>query len=455
VWERLRAIRWRGPAVAAIGFGAGSFAVAYWCLTVGTDQLVSYNPGRSRVGSTSLADFLTYGGLTDPWKWIDAVLNVSPWLDITLYGGVLLIPLGLCGLAVADRQRIHLVFVAATMLLFTLATPVSALAYHAWPGMNYFRHIGLVSPLVKVLLCFVAGIAFEWLFDPERRYGRRAVGVAAVAAAVSLVASAWLASHIVGSTSAIRAYVDALSVAGIEGPAHVYEPAIVARRLRAAVNMALAGAAVVGVIPLIIGARTWSPAAARLILCGVLGFVAADVYRFKFAYLFDRSDALGSEGRSLVLASPMTYPRRRERETADVVATNPRASATIGFNQALWRRFQGRSSFGAQYWSNNAFWFTDEAGSTFRTDSWLKPLDQLMRMFSGAPIDDTTAPPAGWSFGTVRFPLDHVAARKVSGVEEDKIRFFVRAYQPLLRSRVSSRNCRRSRAADDESFVPR
>jgi hypothetical protein len=124
----------------------------------------------------------------------------------------------------------------------------------------------------------------------------------------------------------------------------------------------------------------------------------------------------------------MTYPRRRAPETADVVATNPRASATIGFNQALWRQFQGRSSFGAQYWSNNAFWFTDEAGATFRTDSWLKPLDQLMRMFSGTAIDDTRMPPAGWLFGTVRFPLDHVAARKASGVEEDKIRFFVRAY---------------------------
>ena len=169
VWNRLRSLRWDARAAAALAGGALSFAAAYTCVTLGTEQLVSYNVGRSPNGTTSLSNFLSYGGFTDIWKWNDVVLRISPAMDNTLYAGMLLAPLLLCGLIVVDRRRLHLVLTAGMLLLFTLSTPISRLVYYAWPGMWYFRHIGLVSSLVKVLFCFVAGLGFERLFAPEPR----------------------------------------------------------------------------------------------------------------------------------------------------------------------------------------------------------------------------------------------------------------------------------------------
>jgi hypothetical protein len=94
----------------------------------------------------------------------------------------------------------------------------------------------------------------------------------------------------------------------------------------------------------------------------------------------------------------------------------------------LRQHLQGQRARGGEYWTNNAFFFTDEAGSSFHVDSWLKPLDELMRMYWGVPIDDTRTAPPGMERGLLHFPLDHVAAAKAAGVNEDKIRFFARAY---------------------------
>jgi hypothetical protein len=161
VLQRFRSLEWGAGAFAAVAGGALCFAAAYECVTLGTEELVGYNWGRNADRTTNLSFFLSFGGFTDLGKWTDLVLRISPAMDNTLYAGMLLSPLLLSGLAVVDRRRIHLVLTAGLLLLFTLSTPISRLVYYAWPGMWYFRHIGLVSSLVKVLLCFVAGLGFE------------------------------------------------------------------------------------------------------------------------------------------------------------------------------------------------------------------------------------------------------------------------------------------------------
>ena len=200
-------------AATAMPGGALSFAAAYACVTLGTEQLVDFNVGRSQTGTTSLSFFLSFGGFTDLRKWNDLVLRISPGA-----GQHALWPecfwLLCCGRADRrrDRRRVHLVLTAALLLLFTLSTPLSRLVYYAWPGMWYFRHIGLVSSLVKVLFCFVAGIGFESLFKASEWGKRAAIRAVAIVGAIGLGVGAWWAMNTASSATALNRYVSSITV---------------------------------------------------------------------------------------------------------------------------------------------------------------------------------------------------------------------------------------------------
>ena len=424
---RLRSAHWGWPAAAAVSLGAVSFVLAYACMTIGTDQLVTYSPGRNPDGTTVLDVFLTYGGGLGAQKWLDLVLNVSPWLDMTVYAGILVAPLLLAGVFMVDRRRVHFVLLAATLLLFTLGTVVATASFYLWPGMKYFRHIGLVSPLVRVLFCFVAGIGFEALFDARDRR-TFAVRTAAIGSALLLLGGAWLAQDLARSEPMLS-YMDPRAEPGIDRPDHVYEPRLVARRLRSASIVALAGACVVGVVPILLRRRpfTGSEAARATAIAAVLAFVAVDVYRFKFEYLIDRSEIVPAASRFVTRAAPMPFARRRTADLQAALFSNPRLQATLSFNRALLLHTMGRGARGTIYWSNHAFFFTDEAGSSFRMDSWLRPVDRLMRTAWGAPLDQSMLP-ATMDLGRLRFPVERAGIAAIAGVTADKIRFFSRAY---------------------------
>ncbi len=424
VLARLRAQRWGWRPATAMLLAVTSFAVAYACLTIGTDELVTYSPGRQPDGSTALAGFLSYGGRVGIRTWLDLVLNGSPWLDMTLYAGILMAPLLLIGLIVVDRRRIHFVVAAIVLLLFTFGTVVSIVAFHAWPGMRFFRHIALVSPLVKVLFCFVAGIGFEWLLDASPLRTPR-LRVASAVTALLLLGSAALALTLADSGG----YLELVSAASTDGSIHADEPGPVARRLRSSGVLAIAGGLIIGATPIVLGFRRFRDSdRLRLAALGaVLLFVTADVYRFKFDHLFRRSDAIGPAARFVTRPSPMTFPETRADLTGTIL-NSPRMQATLGFNRLLLSYIQGRSARGTQYWTNHVFLFTDEAGSSFRMDSWLRPLDQLMRMNWDVAIDSKATLPTWVDLGRLEFPAKHAGTANIAGVAADKLRFFTQAY---------------------------
>ena len=427
-WPRLRAIRWGWPAIGALAVAALSFGAAYGVLGIGTGSLVSYNAGRRLDGTTDLAGFLTYGGATDLGKWADVVLGLSPWLDLTLYAGIFFAPMVVAGLLGVDRRRLHFVVLGAVLLLFTLGTPVSAALYWTWPGMRYFRHIGLVSPLVKVIAAFVAGIGFEYLFDTAGARRRRIL--AATAGAALLVAGGVLALVVAGAGPAMGAELDRVWGPPDDRPVHPFVAATVARRLRTSATIALGGAAVVLIVPIWLsgpgGAR--SRRARRAVVGAVLVLAAADVYRFRFACLVDDSEPVRSASTFVTRAGPLPYDARREPGLVRATIESPRLQAIAAFHTALRRQVEGASATGTQYWTNAMFYFTDEAGASFRVDSWLRPLDELMRMFWGDPIENVAIPPRGIGFEHLDFPMGAPGAAAVAGVTADKIRFFARAF---------------------------
>jgi hypothetical protein len=247
-----------------------------------------------------------------------------------------------------------------------------------------------------------------------------------------LAAAALFAFRLSLDHHAMLALVDAISNAGVDRPAHTQVADVLARRLWHTTVLAAVAAIVVG-----FGAIAFSlkwlaakPRARQIWLWAVLILVAVDVYHFKFTYLFARTDVIPAGARFVEQPSPMPYPVRREINLKNeaVDRRNPRLNATVALSPMFRMRLQGRASLGAQYWTNNLFIFADEAGSTFQVDSWLKPLDQLIRMYWRVPIDNTNGFPPGIDLRQFVFPLSHTAAARVAGVTEDKIRFFARAY---------------------------
>ena len=413
---RLRALEWRWPAVCAIGLAVASFYLVYKCVTVGMDQVVDYNVGRHPDGTTDLQVFLGYGGLTDLRKWSELVLRASPVFDNTLYAGMLVPPLLLAGAAFADRKRLHLVLLAATILLFTLGSVVATVAFYGWPGMKYFRHIGLASALVKVLFCFVAGIGFEALYGRTLIRNRWAVRTLALAGAVLLTAGAWRAISIARSPAAVSNYVETLTVETTVRSFYTFDAAAVAAQLRWAAIWALCGALLVALAPLVLSvSRVATPRVRAAVLCVVLLFATVDAYAFKFEYLFDRSDGVGAAERFVWRPAAMPFTPQRDRDLHQTRATSARLAATLRFNRLLDLRFNHAGWFGAQYWTNNAFWFVDEINHTLQADSWLAPVDQLARAFNAEP--------------GINFPLDRPAAARVGGMAAGKIRFFTHAYR--------------------------
>ena len=428
VVKQLRALQWHAAAVAAIAGGALSLAAAYRSFTIGTESLVSYNPYRNPDGTNSLETFLTYGGATDVTKWIDMALNLSPWMDMTLYAGMLMLPLLVLAVPGIRRRQLHFAIAAIIVLLFTLATPLATALFHVWPGMKYFRHIGLVSPLVRVLFCFTAGIGFEWLIHQR---GPR-LAVAGVVLSALLIAIGLFAFDLSFDHAGTRHLVDAISNPGVSRPDHVQLADRLARRLWQTTLIAGFSAIIVGFGALALSSPWFSKrsAAHPIWITLVLMFLGAEIYHFKFAYLFQRSDVVPESVRFVERPAAMDFPVRREvnLKAMAVAGHNRRLSATVTFSTMFQLRVQGRASKGAQYWTNNMFVFADEAGSTFQVDSWLKPFDQLIRTYWHRPIDDTSGFPPHVDLRELAFPLEHPAAGRITGVTADKIRFFSRAH---------------------------
>ena len=428
VLDQLRALQWRAAAVAAIAGSVLSLAAAYRLFTIGTEHIVSYNAYRNPDGTNSLHTYLTYGGATGIRKWIELALNISPWLDMTLYSGILMLPLLVLAVPGINRRHMHFGITAFVVLLFTGPTPLTSALFHVWPGMKYFRHIGLVSPLVRVLFCFTAGIGFEWLIHQR---GRR-LAVAGVALSTLLIAIGLLAFVLSLDHALTRQLVDGIAKPWFFRAEHVELADRLAHRLWQTTLIAGFATIITGFgalalsMPWLSKRRSAFPVWVSLVVI----FLGAEIYHFKFAYLFERSDVVPESVRYVERPAAMQFPVRREvnLKTMAVAGNNQRLNATLDFSTMFQLRVQGRASKGAQYWTNNMFVFADEAGSTFQVDSWLKPFDQLIRTYWHRPIDDTSGFPPDVDLRELAFPLDHPAAGRITGVTADKIRFFSRAH---------------------------
>jgi hypothetical protein len=307
------------------------------------------------------------------------------------------------------------------LVVFGLGGVVASQAYRWWPFMKYYRHIGLTGSVTRIFLALIAGCGFEALFlgDPEKQRFRRA---ACILAAVMFGAGAglfYLASQPDLAQRILRGMHTHASTALYVGNPPAYavigNPHILWGRLVVSGVVAL----LCGVLLAGRGLLSGKSSRNRFAVAALL-LVVSDVYIYKYGETWLRSTPLPQEDLGLLDFQKQPYLARR---SLSFYAPNARV-------ETLERDFV---LAGFRHWSTCPFAFVDEAGSSFRVDHWLLPLDHFLRLFWGQDIDSQNIHPAGLHFSDrLEFPQSSEAALKLSGVTKDKVQFFRRAR--ILRS---------------------
>jgi len=156
-------------------FVTAASVYAYFVLHAFDLTVVHASSRDPLTGEVSAEVFRGYGGKANLVIVLNALLFGwpvhLPWgsrADNSLYLG--LVPLVGFGIAlVRERSRTFFALAAAALVLVWLSFggAFATLAYHL-PGLSYYRHIGLVFGLVKVLLLIASGYGIERLWSLAR-----------------------------------------------------------------------------------------------------------------------------------------------------------------------------------------------------------------------------------------------------------------------------------------------
>jgi hypothetical protein len=399
--------RLRGAA--ALLLVAATLGLVFGALSAGTSEIVSYNPGRSESGAVdSLDSFLSYGSNRGA-RWHEALTRVSIHPDYSLYFGILALGFAALGLA-GKPSRLQLLALAPAVVLFLvcLATPLASLLYHVFPMMKYFRHLALVSILVRMFLALLAGFGFERMLlregKPPAQDALRFGGAALAALGLGI------------GLLCLSARPDAAAIVrGLSRGFLPYDPNAVEPE---AVELALdQGAACALGAALFFGAQLWPRLRGRAaVLPAAVLLQAADLYAFKGSLADQRTAAMTAVESEVDVLQPPSYVTRRSEVD---YGRHPRGRLVE----------QVRARGGVIYWNIDSYLFVDPPSNLGRTDHWLRPLDAYLRAFHGdPPLELRRIPRAFRLYDSLRFPGDIEAAGKLSGVSEDKVQFFSAAH---------------------------
>lgn len=350
---RSLAVRSREDALGLVAFGVAA-AVLIAFLAGALDNVVLDAPSRNRVtGAVEAETFRSFGGQGNLVIVLNALLFGWPvhlpwgsWADNSAYLGLLPL-LGLGIACVRERSRVFLALLGAALLLAWLSFggAFTRVAYYL-PGLAYFRHVGLVFGVVKVLLLLAAGFGLERLWkQPSLRLRNPVLIAMAVVLAIEVL---WALPSLPGTTPH-----DWIVVWGTHFFVRLF--------------LYCATAAVL-----------WGRPAATVGL-GLAGALALDVALYQVAVL-DRIPQLTRDERGMRVAArvrePLFEPQRR-----DLPAELPAAVAAIGDPArrdafALAVRSANREAYVYAYQFANV----DPCESRLRTDAHQQGVDRLLAL---------------------------------------------------------------------------
>ncbi|MBI4859344.1 MAG: hypothetical protein HY815_03670 [Candidatus Riflebacteria bacterium] len=233
---------------------------------------------------------------------------------------------------------------------------------------------------------------------------------AQVAGAVLLV---WAAALAVLSGCAWRAYrwvADLLFIlASPDNPLTFAPETFSAMHLSGFLSSGAASAALAGLVMLAYGGSRRAVPAVCLI---ILVLHPLDVFGWKFRQLFIRTAPIPEAFKKEQKLSPLPYRARRSLDYTRSARYGSMPEATLNRNTYL-------------AWFADSYFGVDLPGSGFRTDYWMRPVNDFMCAMTKGKLVAGNAPADGRGLR----PKEHGAGDKLVGVSEDKIQFFADAFR--------------------------
>lgn len=146
----------------------------------GGQDLIFLFPGRDMISKRVPIDvFLTYGGNIhdqNPWSLVSGSAGDLKWHGYTI-GSYILLSLSIASLYFFTNSRwvVVLFTCVAGVFAFSRGGLVSVFLYDFFPGVPYFRHLGLIQGIATPFLFCIGTLGLSFLFKRKKIDGRTSI----------------------------------------------------------------------------------------------------------------------------------------------------------------------------------------------------------------------------------------------------------------------------------------
>ncbi len=409
--SQFKKIKWSVSFLMCLVGSLGSFLVLFLLVQKGNDPFLAKDfVSRQTDGTVSMDVFLNYAVNTKVYlaKWIEVFLGFSPDRDYTLYMGVLTLMMIVFSFRrKMSRQALVIIGVIVTIYFVSTGSILAQIFYYTWPFMKYFRHLPLLTPIMRIFLIFLAGFGFErvlyFLKKDESYLSKLYLGTISIIFLV-LGIFLYLKSQNIYFLKDIlnaMAYSESgknLTVLGHLNQEFAFNAMIF---ILCAVFLGVFG---------IVKNKFWK----AIILAIILMIHVYDVYSYSYSDFLQRTHKIDQSQYDLNTFQSMPFRSHRSKVLWE-------GSDRVGIlSEELMSR-------GQNYWVVDAYLFVDQVGTLMKTEYWLKPWGQYLKAYWNQSVDNLEENPLGFQLRMI-FPSDHIGARKFSGLDENKIQVFSKAY---------------------------
>lgn len=418
-------------------------AITYLLLLTWGVEHINYNLGRTRGSIIAPEDFLSYAGVGLN-RFSELFTGTSWSIDINTYAGILVFSLAIfCIFWAFDRRMLPFLLSGVFFFLLSLGKEsfVAPLVYYI-PGIAYFRHLGLLAPLIKVMLIILAGFGFEILENVLLR--SQDEGMKKRVALINigfLVFMAAVCAMLYGATT--------ISIMKA-GKQHVFEqlwPDISRFNKLSEFNAKIAFtmtfyAVYIFIFLKVILSVKHGKAIGSTLVWVLLGIQAIDVYSYRLDLYHEHMVPIDKEYRKLFEFNSKEFAGARTRNyyehnnfrifasvMRDKTSTVSDIISESWFDNCHKRPEscyyeEGYDKKGTYYNTVEPFLGIDTCRSIFRVDYWLPNVDRFYRAMVGLPLNNLNILPKGYESRTIYFPRKDKKFNKLSGCEYPKLQVF-------------------------------